>query len=181
MSSPMLSAWIYVLVWGATVNSRRNEQALTWPEDLYVRVAACPIFLRDGNTTNECSVKMVDTNEDEIEYDIFVTWENFHLGKSELLYLLCNKHRRGSEEQSPGERYICYSARHSSVEKEKEKKIPIMSRNSNPRRHSERKTPYCQARTGLNNYFQLHVQFFMYSLDRHDNNLQNTVMDVMNH
>ena len=49
---------------------------------------------------------MVDTNEDEIEYDILVTRENFNLGKSEPIYLLRNKHRRGSEEQSPGEIYM---------------------------------------------------------------------------
>ena len=54
------------------MNSPRNEQALTGPEDLYVLLLVLS-SLRDGNTTNECSVKMVDTNEDEIEYDIFVT------------------------------------------------------------------------------------------------------------
>ena len=95
----MLSAWIYVLVWEARVNSRRNEQALTGPEDLYVLLLVLS-SLRDGSTTNECSVKMVDTNEDELEYDIFVTRENFHLGKSEPIYLLRNKHGRGSDEQS---------------------------------------------------------------------------------
>ena len=58
-------------------------------------------FLRGGNATNECSVKMVDTNKDQIEYEMFVTRENFHLGKSEPIYLLRNKHIRGSEEQSP--------------------------------------------------------------------------------
>ena len=62
--------------------------------------------LRDGNTTNECSVKMVDTIEEEIECDIFVIRENFHLGKSETIYLLCNKHKRDSEEQLPGEIYM---------------------------------------------------------------------------
>ena len=48
--------------------------------------------LHDGNTANECSVKMLDTNEDVIEYDILVTRENFNLGKSEPIYLLRNKH-----------------------------------------------------------------------------------------
>ena len=84
------------------MNSPRNEQALTGPEDLYVSLLVLS-SLRDGNTTNECSVKMVDTNEDEIEYDIFVIRKKFHLGISETIYLLRNKHGKDSKEPSPGE------------------------------------------------------------------------------
>ena len=51
-------------------NYPRIEQAVAGPEEVLLHLLSS---LRDGDTTVQCSVKTVDTNEDEMEYDLLVT------------------------------------------------------------------------------------------------------------